>query len=777
MKFITKNYSDHWEIRMKPKKKWENALYIITTIVMCTYLLWRLIFTLPLQDGIFPFVMGFLLLYSEIIAALGTFELFWRKQTYHPIEIPEIPDSWFPDVDVLIATHNEPTSLLYNTVNACTFMDYPDKNKVHIFLCDDGNRPEVGALAQELGVGYFPLSGNKHAKSGNLNNALSKTDSPLIVTFDADMIPRSTFLVRSIPYFFLPLLKKTEDGRWIERKKEELDPEFLIGFIQTPQSFYNPDLFQYNLFSEENIPNEQDFFSKEINVMRAGSNATAYTGSNTVLSRRAMEQIGGFPTDTITEDFETGIKIQSLGYTTYATTEVLASGLSPTSIKSMISQRIRWARGVIQSTRNCRIPFNKNLSLSARISYMVNYSYWWSFARRFIFIMSPILFALFDVRIAICGFWNLLAFWGPSHLFYSIAMRTLSSETRNQRWSQIIDTILAPYMVLPVLMESVGIKQKKFKVTRKSSAERSKEFTLPYAIPHLILLGISVAALLRFTAGKYGSALIYGSIIIFWLVYNLINLSYAVFFMWGRKIHRQTERFDAEESLCVSFFGQTINAVTLNISEGGLAFLTDRPEYIPETQVLDFVLCNEKYKAVFRGVLVYVKQMEAQWCYGIRITAMSKKNHRQYAQLVYDRMHSLPVKMDEWVTAADDLSNNMSKRMETSRSDMRLLPRIELNKKIKLNHDTDAILVNFNYKYALLKDIGSGNQLQKQYIFTTENGISVILKPILKRNEHHTADQQLFYIINWKDLINNKKFSEQLDLWIASHNTQQTMQK
>ena len=192
---------------------------------------------------------------------------------------------------------------------------------------------------------------------------------------------------------------------------------------------------------------------------------------------------------------------------------------------------------------------------------------------------------------------------------------------------------------------------------------------------------------------------------------------------------------------------------------------------------MDFVLCNEKYKAVFRGVLVYVKQMEAQWCYGIRITAMSKKNHRQYAQLVYDRMHSLPVKMDEWVTAADDLSNNMSKRMETSRSDMRLLPRIELNKKIKLNHDTDAILVNFNYKYALLKDIGSGNQLQKQYIFTTENGISVILKPILKRNEHHTADQQLFYIINWKDLINNKKFSEELDLWIASHNTQQTMQK
>ena len=125
------------------------------------------------------------------------------------------------------------------------------------------------------------------------------------------MIARRDFLMKTVPYFFLPRMRHQEDGTWAVRKAEETDAAYKIGFIQTPQSFYNPDLFQFNLYAEHNIPNEQDFFSREINVMRNSTNAVAYTGSNTVISRQALDEIGGFPTDTITEDFETGIKIQA----------------------------------------------------------------------------------------------------------------------------------------------------------------------------------------------------------------------------------------------------------------------------------------------------------------------------------------------------------------------------------------------------------------------------------------------------------------------------------
>ncbi len=141
-----------------------------------------------------------------------------------------------------------------------------------------------------------------------------------------------------------------------------------IGLIKTPQSFYNPDLFQYNLYAEKTIPNEQDFFSKEVNIMRKSSNAVAYTGSNTVISRQTLEDIHGFPLKTITEDFETSIRIQKEGYITYATQEVQAAGLSTTTVASMIKQRTRWAREVIQSLQNTYAIFTPHLSIGARLT-------------------------------------------------------------------------------------------------------------------------------------------------------------------------------------------------------------------------------------------------------------------------------------------------------------------------------------------------------------------------------------------------------------------------
>ncbi len=749
---------------MGKNKKLTKAIFLITTILMCIYLGWRTIFTLPFSDGIFPLVFGVLLLLSEMASAFSTFELFWRKSkelNFH-LELPSIPASWFPDIDVFIATHNESVDLLYKTVNACTFMDYPDKSKVHIYLCDDGDRPAVADLVREFGVGYLGLAGNKHAKSGNLNNALSKTDSPLVVTFDADMIPRSSFLLKTVPYFFLPILKKTQDGSWVRREHAEIDPKYRIGFIQTPQSFYNPDLFQFNLYAEKTIPNEQDFFTKEINVMRNSSNAPAYTGSNTVILRDALDQIGGFPTDTITEDFETGIKIQALGYTTYATSEILASGLAPTSVKSMISQRVRWARGVIQSIRNCRVPFNKGLSPAARVSYMVSHSYWWSFARRFIFILAPIMFALFDVRVAVCGFWDLLAFWAPSHLFYSIAMRSLSSDIRSQRWCQIIDTILAPYLLIPVILETLGIKMRKFKVTNKSNEEHKRKFTFLYAIPHLILLGLSAAALIRFTGDKYGMALLFSSIILFWLAYNVINLVYAVFFMAGRKIQRKHERFDASESLIVSYDARILHAVTENISEGGLAFVLDRAEYIPDHMPIDFTMYSERYRSSFRGHIIYVRHIQGKWYYYVSISAMDDGDRRQYLQLVYDRIHSLPQKLNAWMTAFDDIARNMNTRVEKSWSEKRALPRIRLDMPVRFRGGATGLLVDFNYWYIMMKDFDPGREKLLQYIFAPEPGIRLVLEPVEKRVKND-PERKLFRVVNWRELVYDPLFAGWLD--------------
>lgn len=646
-------------------EKQRNIFFILTMILMSVYLGWRIIFTLPFGHGALNMIFGILLIAAETVTVLTTFELFYQKikKKSGYIECPVIPPEYYPDVDVFIATHNEPVDLLYKTVNACTFMDYPDKKKVHIYLCDDGNRPEVAKLAKQFGVGYLGLAGNKDAKSGNLNNAVSKTSSPLIATFDADMIPQHTFLMKTAPYFLLSEFIK-ENGVWRLRREDEKDEGMKLGLVQTPQSFYNPDLFQFNLFAEQSIPNEQDFFSREINILRNTSNTAAYTGSNTLISRQAMKDIGGFPLNTITEDFETSIRLQQAGFITYATDEVLAAGLTVTTVSGMIKQRVRWARGVLQSLQNTDAIFSKKLSFSARITYLYSFLYWWSFFNRLIFILSPILFALFDFQIVNTGFWDIIIFWLPSYFFYSTAMRYLSGNIRTQRWSQVVDTIFMPYLIVPVLLETLHIHERKFRVTNKNRQSNKNKFrNLWYAIPHAFLLFISVIAMIRFVRGKYGWALFYSSIIIFWLSYNIVALCYALFFMLGRRAHRSSERMKAAETVRIRYGDKEYEAVTRDVSDRGLSFYVPSQIHLPDKAVINLIVQTPRYKARLEGSVLYMRREGGGWRYSAAVRPAEESDKRQYMQIIYDRLHSLPKRIDPWVTAYDDMLRNIRMRL------------------------------------------------------------------------------------------------------------------
>lgn len=637
----------------------QTILFIVTAILMTIYLLWRLFFTLPLHVGLPQLIFGIMLWVAETVTVMTTFELYYRKVKADKghLDKPVIPYSAYPDVDVFIATHNEPCDLLFKTASACTYMDYPDKNRVHIYLCDDTCRNEVYELSKELGIGYIGVKDNKHAKSGNLNYALSQTHSPIIATFDADMIPKSSFLMDTVSYFALPDYIK-EDDIWRLRTDEEKNENLKIGLIQTPQSFYNLDLFQFNLFAENVIPNEQDFFSREVNQMRNSSNACAYTGSNTLILRKAMEEIDGFPYHTITEDFETSCRLQMAGYITYATDNIEAHGLSTTDISSMMKQRIRWARGVIQSIQNTHAVISTKLPISARITYLNAFLYWWSFFNRIIFILAPIMFALFDFQVVNCNLIQLLIFWLPSYFFYSLSMKQLSSNVRSQKWSQIIDTTLAPSLIIPVFLETFHIRETKFKVTSKKKQKKNSGALL-YMLPHLVLIVLSVLAIIRFVHGKYGIALIYSAVIIYWLCYNLIALLYSVAFMMGREMPRATERIEAHEDVTLSWNNELVQAETVNLSDLGVLIqtYTELPDDISKYKL---EIKNNRYQTKLNATMVRhwkTKDDNDQDIYMYSFTVMpeTQEDKKEYNQLIYDRDTSIAQELDGWNTTFDDL--------------------------------------------------------------------------------------------------------------------------
>lgn len=188
------------------------------------------------------------------------------------------------DIDVIIATINEEIEILEKNVQACLNMEYKEKEKIHIYLCDDGNRLEVKKLAKKYNIGYITRNDNKDAKAGNYNNALKYLKSEYILTLDADMCPSAQFLNETM-YLF-------------EKDKN-------IGFVQTPQAFYNLDIYQSRFGVKNEIAFDQNFFYHYMQPAKNETNTVVYCGTNAIILREALDKIGGFARKTLTEDIAT----------------------------------------------------------------------------------------------------------------------------------------------------------------------------------------------------------------------------------------------------------------------------------------------------------------------------------------------------------------------------------------------------------------------------------------------------------------------------------------
>lgn len=267
-------------------------LIVLSTIISCRYLWWRYTSTLNWNDTT-DLVFGVILLaaetYSWFVLILGYIQTSWPLQR-KPANLPANPQHW-PTVDLLIPTYNEDLSVVRTTVLAALGLDWP-RECLRIYILDDGRRDAFRAFADEAGVGYIVRPDSKHAKAGNLNHALGVTDSELIAIFDCDHVPVRSFLQMTVGWF----LK---------------DPK--LALVQTPHHFFSPDPFERNLGSFRRRPNEGELFYGLIQDGNDMWNAAFFCGSCAVLRRTALESIGGFAVETVTEDAHTALRMHRQG--------------------------------------------------------------------------------------------------------------------------------------------------------------------------------------------------------------------------------------------------------------------------------------------------------------------------------------------------------------------------------------------------------------------------------------------------------------------------------
>ncbi len=736
---------------------WKGKLWLLLNMFFTVvYLAWRFFFTIPFEYGIVSIVTGMALLGVEVLGMVEAFVHYVNMYTVENYPFPEnIPEDRYPDVDVFIATYSEPTELLYKTIHGCKKMKYPDPAKVHIYVCDDGHRAEMKALAQRMQVNYLDREDHEGAKAGNLNNGLAHSSSPYVVTFDADMIPRSNFLLRTIPYLV--------DA---EMKNEGLPQEeqVKIGFVQSPQSFYNLDLFQFNLYSEQRIPNEQDYFYKDIQVARTRTNSVIYGGSNTVISREALQAIGGFYTGAITEDFATGILMEKKQFVSLGIGETLASGLSPQDLKSLVQQRIRWARGVIATGRKMHIFTSPDLTVAQKMNYWASIWYWYAPLKRLIYIMSPIMYATFNFMVFKCTLPQVLLFWLPMFISSNISLRMLSKNIRSTKWTSIYETVIFPFMLLPVLFESVGISMKKFKVTKKDGVQNEKGRNFIYTVPFLILIVLSLIGIVRcimimLDSGSFGPI-----VVLFWLVYNLFLLVMSLFFVDGRIPYRKTERVMVQTPCRVKYQDEEYEGVTWDASEEGLAVRLRKPYFFEKDTNVEVLMDTEDYHVDLFGTVVHVAQRGDAWNFSLKITEMNG-SYDDLLGILYDRIPTVPMEIKRDSGSFEDLKLNLKKRVTPPFYQKRNYPRVYIGEALPVADGGADIWVNdFNYICITVKEENAPEKFRLR-----------IKEDIILDCQFETEIRKglrLYNVANYREIVEKRKTRNELVDWLM-----ETMQK
>ena len=613
---------------------WSRLLIVISAFFTFMYLLWRVLYSVPVEYGWVAIAANVTLLIIEIIGFLETLVHYTNILGTREHPLPAIGEEEYPEVDIFIATYNEPTDLLELTINGCRHLQYPDLSKVHIWVCDDNRRPEMRALADAMGVGYFDRPDNQGAKAGNLNHAMGLTSAPYVVTLDADMIVKSDFLLKTIPYFVDAGKRAAASG------KEGIK----LGFIQTPQCFYDPDVFQFALYSEHRAPNEQNFFYQTIEPARTSTNSVIYGGSNTILSREALESIGGFYTGSITEDFATGLLIESAGYVSLGLPEPLASGRTPHTFKEHITQRIRWGRGVIVTARKLKLWGRKGLSFYQKLSYWGSVTYWYSPIKNLIYALSPLFYALFGIIVFRCTTADILLYWLPAFALQNICLRIMSHQAVSSKWSGIYETSVMPHMLIPIIKESLGITLSRFLVTDKTGTKTKKDRDVRSMVPFLILILFSLLGILRICVGVQENNLLNALIILFWLIRNMYFYIMALFLIDGRDGDGEPVKvIDAE--LVVLKSKQSTDAyegITSRMNQHSITVYLDRANL----RIGDFVevsVSGETAAAKVSGVVIGCRSLRNSESEIVTVEIIDFGEDRmEYMQILFDRIPSLP---------------------------------------------------------------------------------------------------------------------------------------
>jgi cellulose synthase (UDP-forming) len=451
---ITSNIT--YQIHTKKVSKFLLSLEIAISLIY----LYCIVFLLDKGEPVLFWILSF----SEVFHVWLLITLIY---TIWPREINrKVSKSFQPAIDIFITVVNEPVEIVYETIKACQNMKYPSKN---IYILNDGlvakndEWEQYEDLAKSEGIRCITRRKPGGAKAGNINHALNLTNSDFVAVFDADHAPYSDFLQKMTPYFV----------------------DSNVGFVQSPQYYKNFVNNTVTLGAAE----QQELFFGPIMSGKDKTNSAFMCGTNMIIRRSTLDQVGGLSEQNIAEDFMTSLLIHKRGWKSVYVPEVLAEGLAPEDFLSYYKQQFRWARGSMEILFWHNPIFSRSLTFAQKLNYFISASYYLSGVAVVANMITPLIFLFTGLEPLRSSTMILPAIFLPYIIF---GIMVLNFSTNSSYTFKALAFSNGCFWIFCKALFSVIFKQKNsFDVTSKSKL--SGNFVM-LVWPHILYIVVGVIA-------------------------------------------------------------------------------------------------------------------------------------------------------------------------------------------------------------------------------------------------------------------------------------------
>ncbi|HGM3507826.1 TPA: glycosyltransferase family 2 protein [Clostridioides difficile] len=384
---------------------------------------------------IFSLLSIWSLLLINIVLAMGGYIFYFKNFDKEVKKIDE-----YPMVSILVPAHNE-AKVIGRTVESLLLLNYP-KNKMELIVINDNSSDNSKEILEDIKNKYDNynftiintdnLTGGK-GKSNALNIGYTISKGEFIAVYDADNTPDRNALRYLIQTIVMDDKLGAVIGKFRTRNKNK---NLLTKFIniETLSFQWMSQAGRWQLFNLCTIP-----------------------GTNFILRRSIIEEIGGWDSKAIAEDTEISFRIYKLGYKIKLVPQSITWEQEPETVKVWIKQRTRWAKGNIYVL----MKYIKNIFKQGKNKIVFDIVYFFSVYFLFLtsVIISDILFVLsisklVEISIPI----NFFLIWILSYLLFIIEVSISLTIEKGEATIENIFIVAIMYFTYSQLWLLVAIK-------------------------------------------------------------------------------------------------------------------------------------------------------------------------------------------------------------------------------------------------------------------------------------------------------------------------------